>query len=336
MGSWSVTCCYSHLPIPTDSDKRIVGIPVYQTHQPLGLIASPCSHWRPVGPPVRGVYDNYGGIIIDDEDKPLLQPLIDMHLNLSASGVFTDEERKSFRRGLRGLEIEDPHKNMYEGETCFFHVKGSDMLPDKVEDRVTRLYWCFIREDVYDALIELESKNVKSLRQEGESFFETVQSEREAFESIDELTAKKDTMDAELYDMLFDAKIRSITDLTRSISNHRFRHILNNFLGSGNSFEQPFSYYLTTIEPTPVVIDRLAELASLIELFQATGRIFQVTTNCLQFPEEDLEMKLMGIRMKAFETFMAEQFQVVIDMDGREAAEEQFSEFLEWKAKHSK
>lgn len=173
MGSWSETCFATHLPIH-EGGCRIVAIPVVTMGDEFTLRAVR-SGYLPVGPPVRGVYDTYGGIDIDAEDLPLLAPLIEevKKVNRTLSHDKKDEHRSS----LNGIGVAEFNRDLHEGEDLDPEDIGSypgasttrtrvycgdsawlrfpvDVFPEDavgpplfMELPVT---WCFMLEEVYD------------------------------------------------------------------------------------------------------------------------------------------------------------------------------------------
>lgn len=68
MGSWTNTCFLSHLPMPAGSP--VVAFLLVELGQAPKF--SPCSSYAPLGLPVTGVYDDYGGV-----DEVTLDPVQD-------------------------------------------------------------------------------------------------------------------------------------------------------------------------------------------------------------------------------------------------------------------
>lgn len=178
MGSWSETCFASHLPIH-EGGCRIVGIPVVATGSHRNAARVVESEYVPVGPPVRGEYDIYGGIEVDPEDEILLEPLREEARRVSATLSYNTLD--SFRGSLRGIGLSKYHDELflgkplppeeigdYEGasttrqwcmigDSAWLHFPASVLEEDEPsgEMKAYPVMWCFMLEEVYDHMLSL-------------------------------------------------------------------------------------------------------------------------------------------------------------------------------------
>lgn len=152
MGFWYETCFASHLAIP--GDTRVVAIPVIQVEGVLIQRITP-SIWRPVGLPVRGSYDDYGGIILDDGERENLEPLV-WRIEHEIQEV-DKETRNRYRRGLSGLGLEHlapkEQQSMWGSQGFLRIVMGSRFKEIEFGMRSCPVYWAFLREEVYDFMV---------------------------------------------------------------------------------------------------------------------------------------------------------------------------------------
>ena len=64
MGCWNATCFISNLPIR--AGEPCVGFLIAATGK-IGIACYPDDRYRPITPPIEGVYDDYGGLELSSE-----------------------------------------------------------------------------------------------------------------------------------------------------------------------------------------------------------------------------------------------------------------------------
>jgi len=178
MGSWSETCFATNLPIH-EGGCRIVAIPVVPVEgMSSQRVVRP--NFVPAGPPVRGVYDTYGGIELDDGELEILEPLIEEIKAVNAT--MTYPEKDTFRGSLRGIGVAKFNEELHLGEplppeeigtyegaktTRDYVLLGDSAwlefpvaaFPEDDPTGSTKKYpvqWCFMLEEVYDHFLSYE------------------------------------------------------------------------------------------------------------------------------------------------------------------------------------
>ena len=203
MGSWSETCFVSNLPIH-ENHCRIVAIPVVHKESP-GNSRALQSNYAIVGPPIRGVYDSYGGIDIDPDHADIVAPLRDAIVKNLVNVPYLEKDR--YRDSLRGIGVSEENEKLHLGEK----KSPKELRPDEPKDTIREwalcgdsswlsfpdavfpedgddsmshypVMWAFMLEEIYDHLMWQKPDEYGIL---------TLELVNQAFDLIDEFGARE-------------------------------------------------------------------------------------------------------------------------------------------------
>lgn len=154
MGYFAATCSLSDLPIPGGTSIRVLLL----TENPYG------DGWDLRAPPIRAVYDDYGGIqCVEPSDgvitdlwlKGLEVDMVCRHKGLLAAShekLSFDELVLALKEGrvMVRQDVKDFWRPPVEAQ---LHRPSGPREKDSNEDRTLRVRWAFVRSDVWDGLV---------------------------------------------------------------------------------------------------------------------------------------------------------------------------------------
>jgi hypothetical protein len=157
MGCWNETCGISNLPIHYDNKVRLFVLE--QTHNTRHIGGGTCyinESWAPIGPPIAGLYNDYGGI-----EKIKKSPSNKILLNIIKEKIlpFDVNELDGFING-KVMPIKD-----MDLENLILAIERELGQTKNVFGETVSLGIMFVLEEVYQALLTYNPIETQSIKQ---------------------------------------------------------------------------------------------------------------------------------------------------------------------------
>lgn len=279
MGCWNETCGISQMPICAGDKVRMFLIVSNGYEQYDDCHSYTTDLWRPFGLPLKGTYDEYGGIENLEEDVLsdfLLEAIREMIVELpNRMGETFKREELDWPTVLNfltdeGLRITDPHHISHITKKLDdLLAKLKEQVPDlpengwssersqlakdqkeaiKDDPSVVRVYHMMVHEDVYQALARkykapatrFSSWTDGDMRKELEAG-----AQRYIKQIREELTATAGMSEADKIDRMFFKRMRRMDDYNRFVS--ATNHLTGNY-GSGEYLRKYLDFVEKKIE----------------------------------------------------------------------------------------